>query len=59
MRKAGCYELLKLLREKIGVGIKVKERMSGFKSYHEILVDCMQLEEKIVSFLCQLALFEA
>ena len=47
MRKAGFYELLKLLREKTGVGIKAKETMSGLRSYHEILVDGMQLEEKI------------
>ena len=29
MRKAGFHELLKLLREKVGVGLKVKEMMSG------------------------------
>ena len=47
MRKVGFYEVLKILREKLRVGLKVKETMVGLSSEDEILVDGLQLEEKI------------
>ena len=47
IRKWGFYEILKILREKIRVGIKVKEMMSGPTSFYEINVDGMPVERRI------------
>ena len=46
-RKWEFYEILKILREKIGVGIKVKEMMNGPTSFHEINVDGMPVERRM------------
>ena len=43
IRKAGFYEMLKTLREKLSVRLKVKETMAGLPSEHEILVDRLHL----------------
>ena len=47
MRKAGFYELLTMLQKELKVGVKVIETMTGLQSKHEILVDGMEIEEKI------------
>ena len=47
MCKVGFYEMLKIVREKLRIGLKVKETMAGLSSEHDILVDGLQLEEKI------------
>ena len=47
MRKAGFYEMLSMLQKEVGVGVKVIETMMGLQSKHEILVDGLEIEEKI------------
>ena len=47
MRKAGFYEMLLLLRKEVKIGVKVIETMTGLQSKHEILVDGLEIEEKI------------
>ena len=47
MRKAEVYKMLSMLRKEIGVGVKVIETMMGLQSKHEILVDGLEIEEKI------------
>ena len=47
MRKAGFYEILLMLRKKLKIGVKVIETMTGLQSKHEILVNGLEIEEKI------------
>ena len=47
MRKAGFYEMLSMLRKELKIGVKVIETMTGLQSKHEILVDGLEIEEKI------------
>ena len=47
MRKAGFYEMLLMLRKELKIGVKVLETMTGLQSKHEILVDGLEIEEKI------------
>ena len=47
MRKAGFYEMLLLLQKELKIGVKVIETMTGLQSKHEILVDGLEIEEKI------------
>ena len=47
MRKAGFYEMLSMLRKELRIGVKVIETMTGLQSKHEILVDGLEIEEKI------------
>ena len=37
MRKVGFYEMVKILREKLRVGLKVKETMAGLSNYRTLL----------------------
>ena len=47
MQKAGFYEILSLLRKELKIGVKVIETMTGLQSKHEILMDGLEIEEKI------------
>ena len=47
MPKAGFYEMLSMLLKELSVGVKVIETMMGLQSKHEILVEGLEIEEKI------------
>ena len=47
MRIAGFYDMLSMLREELKIGVKVIETMTGLQSKHEILVNGLEIEEKI------------
>ena len=47
MQKAESYEMLSMLRKELCVGVKVIETMMGVQSKHEILVEGLEIEEKI------------
>ena len=46
MRKEGFFDLLKLLKSQIQVGVKVKDSTSGVHAVHEILIQNTQIDEK-------------
>ena len=47
MRKEGFFDLLKLLKSQIQVGVEVKDSMNGVHAVHEILIQNTQIDEKV------------
>ena len=47
MRKAGFYEMLVMVQKELMIGVKVIKTMTGLQSKREILVDGLEIEEKI------------